>query len=51
MQIRTGEGKSIILGVMAILLALMGYRIDCVCYSAYLSDRDFNDFKPIFEEL
>jgi hypothetical protein len=37
MQIKTGEGKSVILGAMSILLALMDYKVDCVSYSAYLS--------------
>lgn len=37
MQIKTGEGKSVILASMAILLALMGNKVDCVSYSTYLS--------------
>ena len=31
-QIGTGEGKSIVLGLLSIFLALCGYTIDCVCY-------------------
>lgn len=34
---------------MSILLALMGHKVDCVCYSAYLSERDYDDFKDIFK--
>lgn len=49
MQIKTGEGKSVILGSMAILLALMNYKVDCVSYSSYLSQRDYEDFKDIFK--
>jgi len=49
MQIGTGEGKSIVLGALVTIFALLGFRVRCVCYSKYLSDRDFNDFKEIFE--
>jgi len=33
MQIRTGEGKSMILGAASVALALLGFRVRCVCYS------------------
>lgn len=36
-QILTGEGKSIILGLLSTLLALVGYNVDVACYSKYLS--------------
>ena len=36
----TGEGKSVTLVVSAIILALLGYEVDVVCYSDYLSKRD-----------
>lgn len=49
MQIGTGEGKSIILGALATLFALLGFRVRCVCYSEYLSRRDFSDFKSVFD--
>ena len=39
------------MGLTSTLLALLGYQIDVVCYSKLLSDRDFADFKPLFEEL
>lgn len=48
MQIKTGEGKSIILGVMGLLLALMGHSVYCVCYSKILSERDYDSFKDMF---
>jgi preprotein translocase subunit SecA len=48
-QILTGEGKSITLGMGSTILAMIGYNIDVVCYSSYLSERDYNSFKHIFE--
>ncbi len=36
---------------MSTLLALMDYDVDCVCYSQYLSNRDFNYFKDFFIKL
>jgi hypothetical protein len=50
-QIGTGEGKSITLAFTAILLTLLGYEVYCVCYSKYLSDRDFDAFKELFQIL
>jgi hypothetical protein len=51
MQIRTGEGKSIALGGGAALLGLLGFRVRCICYSKYLSQRDENAFSSLFAEL
>ncbi len=48
-QIGTGEGKSVTLAMTASILALMGYEIDCVCYSEYLSQRDYDAFVTIFK--
>ncbi|KAL7561429.1 hypothetical protein ACA910_009286 [Epithemia clementina (nom. ined.)] len=48
MQIRTGEGKSLILGATAVILALLGFRVRCICYSEYLSSRDYDLFKDLF---
>jgi hypothetical protein len=50
-EIKTGEGKSITLGLTSIILAGMGYGVDCVCYSEYLSSRDYKDFEMIFRGL
>ena len=50
-EIRTGEGKSITLGVCAIIFALMGYQADVVCYSKILSSRDENDFRNLFDQF
>ena len=44
MQIRTGEGKSIILGACSAFFALYGFRVRCVCHSDYLSHRDYSLF-------
>lgn len=41
----TGEGKSVALGATSTLLAILGYNVNVVCYSSYLSNRDRNDFK------
>ena len=32
-QVPTGEGKSILFGVTAIVLSYLGFAVDCVCYS------------------
>ena len=48
MQVGTGEGKSILLGGLSCVLALLGYDIYCASYSAHLSQRDYDAFKPLF---
>ena len=50
-EVLTGEGKSITLGITSALLALLGYRVDVVCYSQYLSERDYECFYSLFCEL
>jgi SecA DEAD-like domain len=50
-ELKTGEGKSIVLGVTATILALMGGDVDCVCYSSYLSQRDYTDFEDLFKHF
>ena len=47
-QIGTGEGKSITLAVTSCVLALLGFDVDCACYSKYLSSRDEEAFENIF---
>ena len=51
MQIPTGEGKSIALGGGSALLALMGINVRCICYSDYLSQRDWRAFRDVFDAL
>jgi hypothetical protein len=48
LELKTGEGKSIVLGVVATILATWGYEVDVVCYSAHLSDRDERAFHSMF---
>nr|XP_019539371.3 uncharacterized protein LOC109410275 isoform X2 [Aedes albopictus] len=48
-QILTGQGKSLVLGLSAALLALFNHDVVVVCYSKYLATRDFNDFKGLFK--
>ena len=50
-QILTGEGKSVILGTLCTIFALKGLDVNCICYSQYLSERDYSDFLPVFEKF
>lgn len=43
-QVSTGEGKSVILGILSTYLALIGFNVYEACYSSYLSERDYKDF-------
>jgi len=47
-EVPTGEGKSVVIGVLATTLGLYDYEVDCVCYSSMLSSRDCDDFKDMF---
>nr|XP_033323856.1 uncharacterized protein LOC117219077 [Megalopta genalis]XP_033323857.1 uncharacterized protein LOC117219077 [Megalopta genalis]XP_033323858.1 uncharacterized protein LOC117219077 [Megalopta genalis] len=48
-QVLTGQGKSLVLGLLSALLTLMGHRVRTVCYSEYLATRDRQDFGDFFE--
>eukprot|EP01083_Nonionella_stella_P229397 812004_1 len=50
-EIGTGEGKSLTLAVSSAVLALLGFHVDCACYSKYLSVRDYKDFESLFISL
>ncbi|CAG9315944.1 unnamed protein product [Blepharisma stoltei] len=50
-QILTGEGKSITLAFLCSMLALLGFSVNCACYSEHLSNRDFEDFQPLYAAL
>lgn len=50
-QVNTGEGKSLILSGVACYLALLGYDVRCVCYSKFLSSRDYKNFEKLFKSL
>jgi preprotein translocase subunit SecA len=47
-EVKTGEGKSIILGAAPVILALFGCDVHYVCYSSYLSERDYDAFSNMF---
>ena len=47
-EVPTGEGKSVIIGVLATTLGLYGFSVDCVCYSSMLSHRDQQNFLSMF---
>ncbi|KRX04481.1 P-loop containing nucleoside triphosphate hydrolase [Pseudocohnilembus persalinus] len=48
-QIGTGEGKSVIIGVLSVFFAILGFNVHSVCYSQYLSERDEKAFYKLFE--
>ncbi|CAL6025802.1 Helicase-related_protein [Hexamita inflata] len=48
-QVLTGEGKSVILAITAIVLTIMGFDVNCACYSEYLSQRDYKSFTDLFK--
>lgn len=48
-EIKTGEGKSVTLAGLSVVLAMLDFHVDCVCFSQYLSNRDHDDFKALFE--
>uniref|UniRef100_A0A7S1NJR4 VWFA domain-containing protein n=1 Tax=Eutreptiella gymnastica TaxID=73025 RepID=A0A7S1NJR4_9EUGL len=50
-QILTGEGKSVTLGLLAAVLGLLGVEVDVVCYSEYLTERDAAMLLPFFNAL
>ena len=50
-EILTGEGKSITLACLCIVLSILGYNVYQVCYSEYLCSRDYKAFEQIFMDL
>eukprot|EP00043_Microstomoeca_roanoka_P004303 m.48881 g.48881 ORF g.48881 m.48881 type:complete len:2810 (-) comp12432_c0_seq1:42-8471(-) len=50
-QVLTGQGKAVILAVTASILALFGMQVSLACYSEYLSCRDRDDFRFLFQKL
>ncbi|EDS32477.1 conserved hypothetical protein [Culex quinquefasciatus] len=48
-QVLTGQGKSLILGLTATILALFGHSVQIMCYSEYLAKRDSDDFEEFYE--
>ncbi|ORX47663.1 ankyrin [Piromyces finnis] len=47
-QIKTGEGKSMIIAILALSNALMGYFVDVITSTHYLAKRDQIKFKKLF---
>lgn len=45
------SGKSLILALLSACLKLIGYDIEIVCYSSYLSNRDEIEFENFYENL
>lgn len=50
-EVGTGEGKSIAVGVTACILALLGFDVRCASYSEYLSHRDHSTLQSLFDSL
>ncbi|KAL1398936.1 hypothetical protein pipiens_008568, partial [Culex pipiens pipiens] len=47
-QIFTGQGKSLVLGMTASVLAMCGHSVIIMCYSEYLATRDQQDFEDFY---
>uniref|UniRef100_A0A8D8KC15 Protein translocase subunit SecA n=1 Tax=Culex pipiens TaxID=7175 RepID=A0A8D8KC15_CULPI len=47
-QVLTGQGKSLVLALVASVLALCGHSVQVMCYSKYLTKRDGNDFEDFY---
>eukprot|EP01038_Epipyxis_sp_PR26KG_P010155 gene10155-13661_t len=50
-QVLTGEGKSVVQAITAIIFAMFGYKVNCACYSSLLTRRDYDSFSPLFKLL
>eukprot|EP00808_Paulinella_micropora_P003433 g32056.t1 len=48
-EVETGGGKSIVLGLLATFLALLGCQVDVGCYSKRLIERDEADFDEFWK--
>eukprot|EP00808_Paulinella_micropora_P007858 g11024.t1 len=48
-EVETGGGKSIVLGLLATFLALLGCQVDVACYSKRLIERDEADFDEFWK--
>lgn len=47
-QVLMGQGKSLVLALIATILALTGHEIQLVCYNEYLVKRDAKDFADLY---
>ncbi|KAL9706713.1 hypothetical protein quinque_010231 [Culex quinquefasciatus] len=50
-QVLTGQGKSLVLALIAAVLALTGHQVQLVCYNDYLVKRDAKDFADLYDIL
>jgi hypothetical protein len=50
-QVGTGEGKSVLLGILSCFLAMTDIQVRCACYSQLLSRRDYSDFEALFKKF
>lgn len=50
-QVKTGQGKSLILAAVGCVLALLGANFYVACFSKNLVERDWAAFYPLFEAL
>ena len=49
MQVATGEGKSLIVSMLAVIKCLQGHTVDIVTSSPILAKRDAIEMKPFYE--
>ena len=50
-QIKTGEGKSLIIAMLSLANALMGNFVDVITSTHYLAERDQLKFKKLYDEF
>lgn len=50
-EVKTGEGKSVITAGAAIALALLGFSVEIACYNPYLAKRDERIFAELIQQF
>ncbi|KAM9426350.1 uncharacterized protein KZ484_018525 [Pholidichthys leucotaenia] len=50
-QVGTGEGKSCIIAMFAAYQALRGKKVDIMCSSSVLAERDLNEWETFYKDL
>ncbi|XP_039429585.1 protein translocase subunit SecA 2-like [Culex pipiens pallens] len=48
-QVLTGQGKSLVLALVASVLALCGHSVQIMCYIKYLATRDGKEFEDFYD--
>ncbi|XP_052567108.1 protein translocase subunit SecA-like [Culex pipiens pallens] len=48
-QVLTGQGKSLVLAMVASILVFCGHSVQVMCYSNYLASRDKKDFEDFYD--